>query len=86
MPAKGREAGPGRGPIPSPRADAAGKTDEPLVSPGIGVREWLESAVLLPMWHNQTYKGFYIASDAWTNMQPITFFTSSSITSAVLSL
>jgi len=39
----------------------------------------LESAVLLPMWHNQTYKGFYIASDAWTNMQPITFFTSSSV-------
>jgi peptide/nickel transport system substrate-binding protein len=39
----------------------------------------LESAVLLPMWHNQTYKGFYIAADAWTNMQPITFFTSSSV-------
>jgi ABC-type transport system substrate-binding protein len=39
----------------------------------------LESAVLLPMWHNQTYQGFYIASDAWTNMQPITFFTSSSV-------
>src|SRR6185503_6071206 len=39
----------------------------------------LESAVLLPMWHNQTYKGFYIASDAWTNLQPITFFTSSSV-------
>jgi peptide/nickel transport system substrate-binding protein len=39
----------------------------------------LESARLLDMWHNQTYKGFYIASDAWTNMQPITFFTSSSV-------
>jgi peptide/nickel transport system substrate-binding protein len=39
----------------------------------------LESAVLLPMWHNQTYKGFYIAADAWTNLQPITFFTSSSV-------
>ena len=35
--------------------------------------------MLLPMWHNQTYKGFYIASDAWTNMQPITFYTSSSV-------
>jgi hypothetical protein len=33
-------------PRPSTRADAAGKTDEPLVSQGIGVREWLESAVL----------------------------------------
>ena len=39
----------------------------------------LEAARLLDMWHNQTYKGFYIASDAWTNMQPITFFTSSSV-------
>jgi peptide/nickel transport system substrate-binding protein len=39
----------------------------------------LQSAQLLDMWHNQTYKGFYIASDAWTNMQPITFFTSSSV-------
>jgi peptide/nickel transport system substrate-binding protein len=39
----------------------------------------LQSAELLDMWHNQTYKGFYIASDAWTNMQPITFFTSSSV-------
>jgi ABC-type transport system substrate-binding protein len=39
----------------------------------------LDSPALLPMWHNQTYKGFYIASDAWTNMQPITFFTSSSV-------
>jgi ABC-type transport system substrate-binding protein len=39
----------------------------------------LESARLLDMWHNQSYKGFYIASDAWTNMQPITFFTSSSV-------
>jgi hypothetical protein len=33
-------------PRPSTRSDAAGKTDEPLVSQGIGVREWLESAVL----------------------------------------
>jgi len=39
----------------------------------------LQSAQLLDMWHNQSYKGFYIASDAWTNMQPITFFTSSSV-------
>jgi peptide/nickel transport system substrate-binding protein len=39
----------------------------------------LESATLLDMWHNQTYQGFYIASDAWTNMQPITFYTSSSV-------
>ncbi len=38
-----------------------------------------DSPALLPMWHNQTYKGFYIASDAWTNLQPITFFTSSSV-------
>ena len=42
----------------------------------------LDSPALLPMWHNQTYKGFYIASDAWTNMQPITFFTSSSVARA----
>ena len=41
-----------------------------------------DSPALLPMWHNQTYKGFYIASDAWTNMQPITFFTSSSVARA----
>jgi peptide/nickel transport system substrate-binding protein len=39
----------------------------------------MDSPALLPMWHNQTYKGFYIASDAWTNLQPITFFTSSSV-------
>jgi peptide/nickel transport system substrate-binding protein len=39
----------------------------------------LEQAALLPMWHSQGYKGFYIASDAWTNMQPITFYTSSSV-------
>ena len=38
-----------------------------------------DSPALLPMWHNKTYKGFYIASDAWTNLQPITFFTSSSV-------
>jgi peptide/nickel transport system substrate-binding protein len=38
-----------------------------------------DSPALLPMWHNKTYKGFYIASDAWTNMQPITFYTSSSV-------
>ncbi|MCX6433321.1 MAG: flavodoxin [Actinobacteria bacterium] len=30
------------------RADAATKTDVPLVSQGIGVREWLESATLPP--------------------------------------
>jgi peptide/nickel transport system substrate-binding protein len=42
----------------------------------------LEQAALLPMWHSQGYKGFYIASDAWTNMQPITFFTSSSVARA----
>lgn len=42
----------------------------------------LDSPALLPMWHNQTYKGFYIASDAWTNLQPITFFTSSSVARA----
>ena len=41
-----------------------------------------DSPALLPMWHNQTYKGFYIASDAWTNLQPITFFTSSSVARA----
>ena len=28
---------------------------------------------------DRSYKGFYIASDAWTNMQPITFYTSSSV-------
>jgi peptide/nickel transport system substrate-binding protein len=39
----------------------------------------MEQGALLDSWHNQTYKGFYIASDAWTNMQPITFFTSSSV-------
>jgi peptide/nickel transport system substrate-binding protein len=42
----------------------------------------MDSPALLPMWHNQTYKGFYIASDAWTNMQPTTFFTSSSVARA----
>jgi peptide/nickel transport system substrate-binding protein len=42
----------------------------------------LDSPALLPMWHNQTYNGFYIASDAWTNLQPITFFTSSSVARA----
>jgi len=33
-------------PRPSTRADAAEKADGPLVSQGIGVREWLESASL----------------------------------------
>lgn len=33
-------------PRPATREDAAGKTDEPLVSQGIGVREWLEAASL----------------------------------------
>jgi len=33
-------------PRPSTREDAATKVDEPLVSQGIGVREWLEQAVL----------------------------------------
>jgi hypothetical protein len=35
-------------PRPSTREDAATKTDGPLVSQGIGVREWLESATLPP--------------------------------------
>jgi hypothetical protein len=33
-------------PRPSTREDAATKTDEPLVSQGLGVREWLASASL----------------------------------------
>lgn len=33
-------------PRPATRQDAAGKTDGPLVSQGIGVREWLEAATL----------------------------------------
>lgn len=33
-------------PRPSTRADAATKTDAPLVSTGIGVREWLDAARL----------------------------------------
>lgn len=33
-------------PRPATRQDAATKTDDPLVSQGIGVREWLESATL----------------------------------------
>jgi hypothetical protein len=33
-------------PRPSTRQDAAAKADGPLVSPGIGVREWLGDAVL----------------------------------------
>jgi hypothetical protein len=33
-------------PRPSTRQDAATKTDDPLVSQGIGVREWLEAAAL----------------------------------------
>lgn len=33
-------------PRPATREDAATKTDVPLVSQGIGVREWLESATL----------------------------------------
>lgn len=33
-------------PRPATREDAATKTDTPLVSSGIGVREWLESATL----------------------------------------
>jgi hypothetical protein len=35
-------------PRPSTRQDAAGKADGPLVSAGIGVREWLGSAALHP--------------------------------------
>jgi hypothetical protein len=35
-------------PRPSTREDAATKVDEPLVSQGIGVREWLEQAALTP--------------------------------------
>jgi hypothetical protein len=33
-------------PRPATRQDAAGKADGPLVSQGIGVREWLEAATL----------------------------------------
>lgn len=33
-------------PRPATRQDAATKTDDPLVSQGIGVREWLEAATL----------------------------------------
>ncbi len=33
-------------PRPATRQDAAAKTDDPLVSPGTGVREWLEAATL----------------------------------------
>jgi hypothetical protein len=33
-------------PRPATRQDAATKTDDPLVSPGTGVREWLETATL----------------------------------------
>jgi hypothetical protein len=33
-------------PRPGTRADAASKTDEPLVSRGTGVREWLDTASL----------------------------------------
>lgn len=33
-------------PRPSTRAEAAAKTDAPLVSQGVGVREWLEAASL----------------------------------------
>jgi hypothetical protein len=33
-------------PRPSTRQDAATKTDQPLVSTGIGVREWLDTAML----------------------------------------
>lgn len=35
-------------PRPSTRLDAATKTDSPLVSQGIGVREWLAAASLAP--------------------------------------
>jgi hypothetical protein len=35
-------------PRPSTREDASTKVDEPLVSQGIGVREWLEQAALTP--------------------------------------
>jgi hypothetical protein len=37
------------------RADAAAKTDVPLVSQGIGVREWLESATLPPGLRTSAY-------------------------------
>ena len=42
-------------PRESSRADAATKTSEPLVSTGIGVREWLERAVLPPGIHVAAY-------------------------------
>ena len=44
-----------------------------------GVIRTLEPAALLDAWHTQTY-GLYFASDPWSNLEPVTQFTSGSTT------
>ena len=44
-----------------------------------GVIRTLQPAALLDAWHTQTY-GLYFASDPWSNLEPVTQYTSGSTT------